>query len=953
MKRLFLLLLLVTGLGTSAQKISDLPTLIPTRSNVPGSFMPGYVTVSGTTSNRKFPMDYFIYVSDTAQMLANYKHWLQGYLTQTTGDARYSLLSHTQAISTITDFPTQSGNASKYLTTNGTTLSWGTISSYTFGMSLSNSSGLITLVNDASSPGNNMFYGTNASGLKGFWSAPGISNLNGATGSSQTFATGTSGTDFTISTASNVHTFNFPTASSSNRGLLSATDWSTFNNKQAALTLTTIGTSGAATLVGSTINIPQYNGTGGSSTYSGLTDVNLTSIANGQLAKYNSTSGKWENFTPTYISSYTETDPNALLKSSNLSDLVNAATARVNLGATTVGGNLFTLTNPSALGYLRINADNTVTHRSYTNVKVDLALDNVDNTSDANKPVSIATQAALDAKQATLVSGTNLKTVNGNSLLGSGNLVTTGGYAYNTYLATDYGMVGDGVTDNTTPLQTLLNTIGTTHKNSIILFPDGIYLFSGALQDGSNSNCQIKFPTLDINGKQYTIILRGTNLVTFSPTAYASTPIMDGVILRSTITGTAGGAFFGGGDVSNGISYIVPGFENLIIETIQNPVITAVNFERFTNTYFKDVHVIAGTTQSVLDAVQPTTSTSFGVIQPRHSSGINQRVEGVLNILGFYNALHVGEGAIINDVGIWSCKRGLVYRASIGASEIRRVIFGWCNTNIYYDDAGVFGGIINEHATTIGQMHVERWDPAHGGVASAWYNFVEDLNDPNSHLKGEIAYRTTYANVGNSPNTFNKTGGTNSLLCIHEIGGICTSASVTYPSDNFNSADVADIAGRITPIGGATWVMGDHGGTTKIGISSNATALSGTDWARYYVPCPTADLTVSGTIGTVDDGCFLMLRYTDISNNVYVDTKTCAIAQNLAGVNSTLYAGSGTSVAGDVIKCVLSGTSLSVYRNTTLIQTVAISSSLNSVNMGIFGYINNLWRLDAWQAQAN
>lgn len=37
-----------------------------------------------------------------------------------------------------------------------------------------------------------------------------------------------------------------------------------------------------------------------------------------------------------------------------------AATARTNLGATTVGANVFTLTNPSAVTFLRVNADNTV-----------------------------------------------------------------------------------------------------------------------------------------------------------------------------------------------------------------------------------------------------------------------------------------------------------------------------------------------------------------------------------------------------------------------------------------------------------------------------------------------------------------------------------------------------------------------------------------------------------------
>ena len=62
-----------------------------------------------------------------------------------------------------------------------------------------------------------------------------------------------------------------------------------------------------------------------------------------------------------------------------------------------------------------------------TALKTALALNNVDNTSDANKPISSATQTALDAKQATLVSGTNIKTVNNTSLLGSGDITITGG----------------------------------------------------------------------------------------------------------------------------------------------------------------------------------------------------------------------------------------------------------------------------------------------------------------------------------------------------------------------------------------------------------------------------------------------------------------------------------------------------------------------------------------------
>lgn len=62
--------------------------------------------------------------------------------------------------------------------------------------------------------------------------------------------------------------------------------------------------------------------------------------------------------------------------------------------------------------------------------KADVGLANVDNTSDLNKPVSTAQQAALDTKQATLVSGTNIKTVDGESLLGAGDLIV--GLQYHT-----------------------------------------------------------------------------------------------------------------------------------------------------------------------------------------------------------------------------------------------------------------------------------------------------------------------------------------------------------------------------------------------------------------------------------------------------------------------------------------------------------------------------------------
>jgi hypothetical protein len=59
----------------------------------------------------------------------------------------------------------------------------------------------------------------------------GINALNGLTAQVQYLATGTTGSDFNINSLNDTHTFNLPTASSSVRGALSTSDWTTFNNK--------------------------------------------------------------------------------------------------------------------------------------------------------------------------------------------------------------------------------------------------------------------------------------------------------------------------------------------------------------------------------------------------------------------------------------------------------------------------------------------------------------------------------------------------------------------------------------------------------------------------------------------------------------------------------------------------------------------------------------------------
>ena len=104
--------------------------------------------------------------------------------------------------------------------------------------------------------------------------------------------------------------------------------------------------------------------TGGVDTLAGLTDVDVTGVTDGQVLKYDDASGEW------------------------LPGNDQSATSLANLDDVS----LVTPANREALIY---DGDNWVNDNV---TKADVGLGNVDNTSDADKPVSTATQTALNLK---------------------------------------------------------------------------------------------------------------------------------------------------------------------------------------------------------------------------------------------------------------------------------------------------------------------------------------------------------------------------------------------------------------------------------------------------------------------------------------------------------------------------------------------------------------------------
>jgi hypothetical protein len=145
----------------------------------------------------------------------------------------------------------------------------------------------------------------------------GLNALNGLTAQVQYFATGSAGTNFNISSVTDTHTFNLPSASATNRGALTSADWTTFNNKVTSV-------SGTAPVVSSGGTTPT------------ISMAAATSSVNGYL-----TSADWTTFNSKGSGTVTSVGGTGTVNGITLTGTVTS-TGNLTLGGTLSGVNLAT-----------------------------------------------------------------------------------------------------------------------------------------------------------------------------------------------------------------------------------------------------------------------------------------------------------------------------------------------------------------------------------------------------------------------------------------------------------------------------------------------------------------------------------------------------------------------------------------------------------------------------------
>lgn len=194
-------------------------------------------------------------------------------------------IQNTQELSESADVLITSPTGGQILQYNGTTSLWNNVAGTTSNII----EGTNLYYTDARARGAISLTTTGNNGASTYNSTTGVLNvptytLAGLGGINLTSLSATSPLSYNNTTG----VFSIQQASGSQAGYLSSADWTTFNSKQGAITLTTTGTSGAATFSAGTLNIPQYQaaltnpvtGTGTTNTLPKFTATNAIANSN-------------------------------------------------------------------------------------------------------------------------------------------------------------------------------------------------------------------------------------------------------------------------------------------------------------------------------------------------------------------------------------------------------------------------------------------------------------------------------------------------------------------------------------------------------------------------------------------------------------------------------------------------------------------------------------------------
>lgn len=244
--------------------------------------------------------------------------------------------------------------------------------------------------------------------------------------------------------------------------------------------------------------------------------------------------------------------------------------------------------------------------------------------------------------------------------------------------AAPYNAVGDGTTNDTAAIQAAIDAATAyavaNSGYAEVLFPPAVYLLSSAARTDRSGNAQLALPIVGETANKVTLALLGTADAASMPHWNATSPQLNGVVLKSTwnatdLSGASNeGSVLGGPTLPNGYvsgarysncNIVIKGIQVQVAFTSHGSDTSGIDLRGMANAHIDDCAVFAAATPNQLNATYTTPGWSFGVAMPVPGNNDlsvlnNVSVEGAT--YGFY----LGEHLTANRIAAIYCYTGIL-----------------------------------------------------------------------------------------------------------------------------------------------------------------------------------------------------------------------------------------------------------------------------------------------------
>ena len=309
-----------------------------------------------------------------------------------------------------------------------------------------------------------------------------------------------------------------------------------------------------------------------------------------------------------------------------------------------------------------------------------------------------------------------------------------------------YNAAGDGATNDTAAIQAAIDDAvayaSANNGYAEVVFPPATYLLSSAARTDRSGNAQLALPVRSTTSNKITLALIGVADAASMPHWNATTPQVNGVMLKSTWNATdqSGssneGSVIGGPTLPNGYvsganysncNIVIRGIQIQVPLTARGSDTSGIDLRGIANAHLEDVAFLPAGTPNQLNATYTTPGWNFGIAMPVPGNN-DLSVMNNCTVYGATYGFYLGEHLSADRLAAIFCYTGMLNGAFfssvgqqhynwIGGASIEACVNGVhtvASGKIYIDALSVEGSmnhVVDSTGNATGQINI-------GGIIS-------------------------------------------------------------------------------------------------------------------------------------------------------------------------------------------------------------------------------------------